>query len=55
MSETETRAPRRNPIPLCVRAMGCLCAWHACGGDVDDECDANEERALAMMEEHERD
>jgi hypothetical protein len=43
----------REDLPLCVRAMGCLCAWHAVGAPVEDECDANEGRARRYAAEQE--
>lgn len=37
------RRERRSDLPQCVQAMGCYCAGHARGNDMDSPCDTSEE------------
>lgn len=32
----------KSSLPLCVQAMGCLCAGHARGNDASEPCDTSE-------------
>jgi hypothetical protein len=45
-----TKAKQAEPLPLCVQAMGCLCAAHALGREATGPCDANEEAMRAEYE-----